>query len=391
MRFQTLVALVAGIFNCGIEAASVHAQATHAQQPRLVGARPTIEAIDYESIQAALDAVPKAGGLVRLPAGEFEITEPLRIATGDTRIEGAGAATHIINRNETGKPAWVIAHPDGAEVAAKDRLWRVNLANLRVSGNEKSGAGIHAIQIEEILIQGVTITRNGGDGIYLESCYEDPRVSDCLLTYNGQVGLRLTGCHDIVVSANQFEENQDALHCVDGFNLCMTGNNIDDHLDRGVLIENTYGSVLSGNMIEECHGAEITLDRDCYGITISANVIAHNGAGVALKDAHGSTVSANTFTIMKEDALRIGPQSSRITVSGNNFSNSHIGDEQVKRAENDLAAAGLVLDSTSFINVTGNTFSNVSPKAITLLGDNRELTFGNNQIVESDSDQHSDQ
>ena len=82
-------------------------------------------------------------------------------------------------------------------------------------------------------------------------------------------------CHDIVVVGNQFEENQDAVVCKDGFNLCMTGNNLDDHLRHGVVIENTYGSVVSGNMIEECNGIAIILDRDCYGITLSSNVIAH--------------------------------------------------------------------------------------------------------------------
>ena len=59
------------------------------------------------------------------------------------------------------------------------------------------------------------------------------------ITYNKAIGLNIIGCHDIVVSANHFEENQDALHCIDAFNLCMTGNNLDDHLGHGVVIENT--------------------------------------------------------------------------------------------------------------------------------------------------------
>ena len=61
------------------------------------------------------------------------------------------------------------------------------------------------------------------------------------------------------VSIGMFEENLDALTCVDGFNLCMTGNNLDDHLRFGVVIENTYGSVVSGNMIEECAGTAIII------------------------------------------------------------------------------------------------------------------------------------
>ena len=66
----------------------------------------------------------------------------------------------------------------------------------------------------------------------------------------------------------------------------------------GVVIENTYGSVVSGNMIEECQGVAIILDRDCYGNTLSANVLAHNfSGGVDLRDAWCCAVSANTLTI----------------------------------------------------------------------------------------------
>ena len=158
------------------------------------------------------------------------------------------------------------------------------------------------------------------------NCYEDPRIADSIFTYNAQAGLNIVGGHDIVVSANQFEENQDAVRCIDSFNLCMNGNNLDDHLGNGVVIENTYGSVLSGNMIEECNGTAVILDRDCYGITISANVIAHNMAGgVDLRDAWGCAVSANTFTIMAARALVVGPGAGGVTITGNNFSNSCIG------------------------------------------------------------------
>ncbi|MCP4505214.1 MAG: right-handed parallel beta-helix repeat-containing protein, partial [Fuerstiella sp.] len=260
--------------------------------------------------------------------------------------------------------------------------WRVHLKDFRITGNDKSGHGIEAIQIEEIYLEGVTVSEHGGDGIRLDHCYEDPRVSDCLITYNKAVGLNLLGCHDIVVSSNQFEENQDALHCIDSFNICMTGNCVDDHLGKGVLIENTYGSVLSGNMIEECRGTAVTLDRDCYGITISANVIAHNGEGVDLVDAHGCAVSANTFTLMKNHALRIGEHSGRIAVTGNSFCNSYLGDGKIKRKEGDRLAGGLVLHSTSHISVTGNVFSGLSTAAVAIEGETAEITSSANVTVE---------
>jgi hypothetical protein len=311
----------------------------------------------------------------------------LKVTKSDVLIEGAGTATHIKNVNTEGKSALILQHPGGGDNRQAE-LWRIQLSNFRITGNEKSGHGIEANRINEIFIDGVTVSYHGGDGIRLYFCYEDPRICDSLMTYNKKTGLNVIGCHDVVVSANQFEENHDALRFIDGFNLCMTGNNLDDHLGDGIVIENTYGSVVSGNMIEECAGAAIVLDRDCYGIALSANVIAHNSSGgIDLRDAHGCAVSANTFTISGPDALTIGPSSGRITVTGNNFSNSYLGEGKVKRADNDLTAAGMVLEGTSDVTVVGNLFSSVRPKALTIKGKQSErVLFSDNVLVDVSSD-----
>jgi hypothetical protein len=361
-------------------------------RPRLPGARAVIRAIDHESLQAAIDALPDEGGVVELPPGRFEIDQPLRITGEDVLLRGAGTATHIHNTNTDGQPALALLPPEPFDRSSSRRInrWRIQLADMRITGNENSGHGIDALWVNEIFLHGVTVSEHGGDGIRLDHCYEDPRINDCLITYNKQVGVNLLGCHDIVVSGCQFEENNDAVRCVDGFNLCMTGNNLDDHLRHGVIIENTYGSVLSGNMIEECNGSAVILDRDCYGITVSANVIAHNGQGVDLRDAHGCAISANTLTIMREFALRVGPDSGRITVTGNNFSDSYLGAEQQKRLPNDSAAGGLVLEATTDVSITGNVFSGLTEKAIRQEGEkSRRIIVSANVFTDVESD-HND-
>lgn len=341
---------------------------SHAQTTLPVAA---VDASKHPNLQAALDAVPQGGGLLTIPPGRYVITQPLRVGTAETRIVGGGAATQIVNANETGEPAFIL-RPPNLDADAKARLWRVQMADLRISGNAKSGDGVFAEGIQEIYFEGVSIDHHGGHGIHMVNCTEDPRVADCILTYNKKSGIEIHGGHDIVVNASHFEENQDALRCYDAFNLCMNGNNIDDHLGNGVVIENTYGSVLSGNMIEECNGTAIILDRDCYGITLSANEIAHHlQGGIDLRDACGCTISANTFTLVHKFSLRVSKDSERNTVTGNTFSNSYMGAGKNKRpAEGavpmliDEGTGVLVQDGVNGLILNGNTFSGLSTAAV---------------------------
>jgi hypothetical protein len=166
----------------------------------------------------------------------------------------------------------------------------------------------------------------------------------------------------------------------------MSGNNLDDHLGDGILIENTYGSVVASNMIEECQGWAIVLDRDVYGTTLSANVIAHEfTGGIDLRDAHGCSVSGNTFTIVKNIGLRVGPHSGSINITGNNFSDSWIGRDESGQAvqkrpnaavggeENPNAAAGILLDGCEALVISGNLFSRLTTEPITKRGDCRKI------------------
>jgi len=347
-----------------------------------------VDASTFPTLQAALDALPATGGIVTIPPGDYELTESLVVKTAETRIEGSGASTHLINRNESGGHALVIRPPD-LDKNKKASLWRIQVGNLRISGNPKSGDGIYASHIQEIFLQGVSIDHNGGNGIHLDNCYEDPRVNDSIMTYNALAGLQITACHDIVVNGNHFEENQDAVRCIDGFNLCCNGNNIDDHLRHGIVIENTYGSVCSGNMIEECNGTAIILDRDCYGITLSANVIAHHlGGGVDLRDANGCAVSANTFVLCHGFSVRVGKESGRDSISANAFTNTWIGNGQLKRPIFEHkdpmqidTGSGIVAEGATDLAITGNTFTGLDTAAVKATGGAARLLITSNLLT----------
>lgn len=345
-----------------------------------------IDAANYPTLQAAFDAVPDGGGMVRLPPGDFEITEPLRLSRGDVRIEGAGAATHLINRNESGEPALLI-RPASFPADRRARIWRVQIGNFRISGNPKSGDGIRFEAVQELFVENMSIDHNGQHGIHTIQCSENPRIVSCNITYNGRAGINLIGAHDIVVSANQLEENQDGVRCIDGFNLNLTGNNIDDHPRHAVVIENTHSSVLSGNMIEQCKDIAIILDRDCFGFSMSANTIASCvKGGINLRDAWGCSITGNNFTRVYDYSVQVGANSGRVAIVGNTFSNTFVGGGKVKfpvhhpdpqRIDD---ASGIVIAGAADVVISGNMFSGLSRQAVVARGEAQRLMVHNNIV-----------
>jgi parallel beta-helix repeat protein len=347
-----------------------------------------VNAADHPSIQAAIDALPVSGGIVKLLPGVYDIQDSLVLHSGDTRLEGAGTSTWIRNLNEAGHPALAI-EPANAATDKKARLWRVEVCNLRITGNRKSGPGIQATGVQEIIIRNATVDRHGSHGVLMNRCEENPRVIGCNFTYNNGYGLRMIGGHDMIVSASQFEENVHALSVVDAFNLTCSGNNIDDHLQNGIVIENTYGSVVSGNMIEECEGTALILDRECYGITLSSNVIAHHlEGGIDLRNAWGCTITGNNFVLVHNFSVRVSPQSGRHTITGNQFTNSYVGNGSVRRQlehKNPLqrdAASGVVVENAADVVVNGNQFSGLNTPAVEATEGSTRVLVTNNLITD---------
>jgi hypothetical protein len=88
---------------------------------------------------------------------------------------------------------------------------------------------------------------------------------------------------------------------------------------------------------------------------------------------------------MKSNAVRVGPDSGRITISGNNFSSSYIGQGKDKRQPDDQTAAGLVLSESTDVLVTGNVFAGLDPPAVDHKGDQPSV-MANNYFIETDAD-----
>ncbi|KPL12173.1 MAG: hypothetical protein AMS26_18530 [Bacteroides sp. SM23_62] len=327
-----------------------------------------VSAGDYATIQEAVNALPSAGGTVFIPAGLYEISEPIMVEKSDVSLIGEGTGTILLNTSKDGKNTIELI---GTEEVP---IWRVKVSDMHMKGNEKCGNAIYAKQVNEISLSDMWIDYHGRSGIYLDYCYENPRVYDNNIAYNKETGVKLDGCHDIVVSANQMEENGIGIYGKGLYNATVTGNNIDDHIRNCIYFVNTLGSIITANMLENCKGKSVILDEACNGIVVTGNTFRMPGVLSVFK-TKGVVVTGNAFDASESTALEV-EESELVTVSGNIFSGSGEGVNRiygmVMSNVNDVAISGNTIvkpleggiyilgDQNGYVNITGNTIKSPS-------------------------------
>ncbi len=87
---------------------------------------------------------------------------------------------------------------------------------------------------------------------------------------------------------------------------------------------------------------------------------------------------------MKSDAVRVGPDSGRVAISGNSISSSYIGEGRDKRQPDDRTTAGLVLDGSTGVLVDGNVLSGITSQAIKITGGRASSSaISNNLLIDT--------
>jgi len=331
-----------------------------------------VNAGDYSSIQEAVNALGDEGGTVYIPAGIYKISEPIVVKKSEVTLMGAGSGTLLLNTNEEGKNTIELLSGGSEE---EKRIWRVKVCNMHLKGNEKCGNGIYAYYVNEIFLNDMWVDYHGKSGLYLDYCYENPRVSDNNIAYNKEKGILIDGCHDIVVSANELEENGTGVYAKDIFNATITGNNIDDHIKCCIHFVNALGSIITGNMLENSKGECMIIDEKCNGVVITGNILRQPG-DLRIKGTMGVTITGNAFDMTRGNSIEI-EESNLITISGNIFSGgpddrvygivmrdvkdaSISGNTMVKPLEGGIYVLG---NENKYINITGNTIKNPSGKS----------------------------
>jgi parallel beta-helix repeat protein len=239
-------------------------------------------------------------------------------------------------------------------------------------GEETKVGGGDAILAEycyNSLFEKLWLVRNGGNGLNLHICYEDPRVVSCVISYNRKAGLRMEECHDIAVSASHFEENyQEGLLAIDTWNIAASGNDFDDNHGSAVVLKGCVGCPLSGNLYTNSPEWGLVLDN-CRGNTLTGEIIRRNlgKGGVLLKNSSFNTITGCSFDSNDSLALVIGKGSQQNSITGNVVTCLQSADKTMGIAiagRNNIVSANIIAPGRGFglilsgenQNVSGNTF-----------------------------------
>ena len=128
MRRAFVLATTLGVLGClALMPISAHAQQ---EGGRLPGARPTIEAIDFPVLQAAIDALPAEGGWSGCRPGRSRSTAASARHAETSALRGPARrrTSRTSRRRNAGAGR---SRPATSTTDARSRIWRVRLANLR--------------------------------------------------------------------------------------------------------------------------------------------------------------------------------------------------------------------------------------------------------------------
>ncbi|HEY3860282.1 MAG TPA: NosD domain-containing protein [Verrucomicrobiae bacterium] len=244
-------------------------------------------------IQAALDALPAAGGEVLLSAGQYVIHQPIMLRKNRQALRGSGEATVLYLADGADCPVVVLGSPfTQATTPVKD----IRLSRLFIDGNRKH----QDKEVWRILGNGAGLYNNGVDVWNINGAVVD-QVVCCRCRSGGMVtagATRRLTVRDYTAFDNQF----DGLACYFTEDSDFSRMDLHDNLSAGISLDLNFNhniihdSILTGNdlgvfMRQSCGN---TFD----GLTIKKSH--HHGVFMAqsfagARPCPGSECAGNTF------------------------------------------------------------------------------------------------
>src|SRR5438309_10189368 len=225
---------------------------TQTFNPRAYGAKGDGTADDTPAINAALAAVPAAGGVLELSPGVYRITAPIRL-TKQVIVAGAGFTDDPTPELRAATVLLKDGNFEGVSVEADACILR----DFQVDGKAGNGGTGIVVKAARVVLENVAVTNQGGVGVRIGSPRTNAnlwRILNLVVVKNGSHGLYI---HDpdpripdvnagILVGLDTRRNGGDGL-CID---------NATDNIFHGVMAAETagYGINLHGTPGDKATG-----------------------------------------------------------------------------------------------------------------------------------------
>lgn len=207
-------------------------------------------------IQEAVDSLPRSGGKVYVPPGDYLLRRSIRLRDNVT-LRGAGAAT-VLRRPQQIVTAVITAADAGAMVvqvqsaASFQRGQEVSVYDDRARGWHSTTAPIVAIDGKTLRLgQGLNHPVDPAHGAAVNNAFpmitaqHASNVVIADLTIDGGAGKPNQGVKDFTWAA---------IHLVDCSDSRIEGCWIRNHIADGISVQRGRGVTVNGNLVENCRG-----------------------------------------------------------------------------------------------------------------------------------------
>ena len=281
--------------------------------PATAQGRPTVSARDYASIQAAVEALPRAGGTVVVPAGVYTVREKIKLPSHvELRGEGIdrtililadGAMDHLISNADLrdGNTDITIRDLQLRGNRLGQRKWAFQQRLVTSRSDEVWSFGVRLVNVTDSLIENVEASDFAKDGFYLgysglNGVYRT-RIVGCRAERNGRNGISLTHGSFNVIEDCTVRDN----------NLVERVGGIQREADEG--LEVSHNLIVRGRATGNHTGITLYTEPPRWqgNATLAGNVVCHSTAErndfVGIWDHFGrdNVFVGNTATGSKQD------------------------------------------------------------------------------------------
>ncbi|MCF2138381.1 MAG: right-handed parallel beta-helix repeat-containing protein [Candidatus Thorarchaeota archaeon] len=156
-------------------------------------------------------------------------------------------------------------------------------------------SGIEISAVNGGLIDDTRIANGSYNGISISSS-TNFTVTNNIITDHGKSGIALSYSYDITMAKNQLLRNMDGIAISYCHDLGLENNEIINSRDNGVQVMDSYGIIMSNNLLLNSSGYGILLDNLTRQCILRDNTIALNRAGDGLDNGHNNIWSHNAWS-----------------------------------------------------------------------------------------------